>query len=91
MEYLAVRNQEESIFDILKIIFQERRPSLDAFDNTSLSLDEILLWLEENIPEEYQVSTAAASGGPSSIQSPVSGVTACLLHNDPASCCMRQG
>ncbi|PIO07617.1 hypothetical protein COU62_03140 [Candidatus Pacearchaeota archaeon CG10_big_fil_rev_8_21_14_0_10_35_219] len=52
--YLDVRNQEESIFNILKILFQERRSSLDIFDNTSLSLDEILLWIEENIPREYK-------------------------------------
>ncbi|NCO11384.1 hypothetical protein CO038_01715 [Candidatus Pacearchaeota archaeon CG_4_9_14_0_2_um_filter_39_13] len=54
MEYLETRNQEQSIFNILKLIFQERQPFLNVFDNTSLSLDEILLWIEENIPREYQ-------------------------------------
>lgn len=53
-EYLETRDQEQSIFNILKLIFQERQPFLDVFDNTSLSLDEILLWVEENIPREYQ-------------------------------------
>jgi replication factor C large subunit len=48
------RDREESIFNILKLIFQERQDFLNIFDNTKLSLDEILLWIEENIPKEYQ-------------------------------------
>ncbi len=48
------RDREEDIFNILKLLFQERRDFLDLFDNTRLSLDEILLWIEENIPKEYQ-------------------------------------
>jgi replication factor C large subunit len=47
------RDREESIFNILKILFQERQDFLNIFDNTEMSLDEILLWLEENIPKEY--------------------------------------
>jgi len=54
LEYLETRHQEQSIFNILKRIFQEKESFLDLFDNTSLSLDEILLWIEENIPREYQ-------------------------------------
>lgn len=48
------RDREESIFNILKILFQERKDFLDLFDNTEMSLDEILLWIEENIPKEYK-------------------------------------
>ncbi len=48
------RDVEENIFNILKKIFKERDPFLTLFDTTNMSLDEILLWLEENIPKEYQ-------------------------------------
>lgn len=48
------RNKEENIFNILKLIFQERQDFLELFDSTEMSLDEILLWIEENIPREYQ-------------------------------------
>ncbi|HLF53645.1 MAG TPA: replication factor C large subunit [Candidatus Nanoarchaeia archaeon] len=48
------RNVEDSIFNILKRIFKERDPFLNLFDTTKLSLDEIFLWIEENIPREYK-------------------------------------
>jgi replication factor C large subunit len=48
------RDVEESIFNILRKIFKERQDFLNILDNTSLSLDEVLLWLEENIPKEYK-------------------------------------
>lgn len=48
------RDVEDSIFNILKRIFKERAPFLELFDSTKMSLDEILLWLEENIPREYK-------------------------------------
>lgn len=48
------RNIEENIFNILKQLFKERKDFLDLFDNSSLSIDEILLWVEENIPKEYK-------------------------------------
>lgn len=51
------RDVEENIFNILRRIFKERQPFLDIFDNTSLSLDEIFLWIEENIPKEYKNDT----------------------------------
>lgn len=52
-DYIDQREKEESIFNILKVLFQERKDNLNLFDNTSMSLDEILLWIEENIPKEY--------------------------------------
>ncbi len=48
------RDVEENIFNILRKLFKERDSFLNLFDNTSLSLDEILLWIEENIPKEYK-------------------------------------
>ncbi len=47
------RDLEENIFNILRSLFKERNDFLNLFDNTKLSLDEILLWIEENIPREY--------------------------------------
>ena len=52
--FLAERDLEQNIFNILKILFQERQDFLGLFDKTKMSLDEILLWIEENIPKEYQ-------------------------------------
>ncbi len=54
-----LRDVEESIFIILKKLFKEREPFLDLFNSTKMSLDEILLWLEENIPKEYRNETLA--------------------------------
>ncbi len=53
------RDVEENIFNILKRIFKERSPFLDIFDSTKMSLDEILLWIEENIPKEYKNESLA--------------------------------
>ncbi|MCX8159125.1 MAG: replication factor C large subunit [Candidatus Pacearchaeota archaeon] len=48
------RDIEESIFIILRKLFKERKDFLDLFDSTKMSLDEIFLWIEENIPLEYK-------------------------------------
>ena len=48
------RDLEQNIFNILRTIFKEKGDFLNIFDTTKLSLDEILLWLEENIPKEYK-------------------------------------
>lgn len=48
------RDIEENIFNILRRLFKEREPFLNLFDSSSLSLDEIFLWIEENIPKEYK-------------------------------------
>jgi len=48
------RDSQDSIFNILRRIFKERGDFLDLFDTTDLSLDEIMLWIEENIPREYK-------------------------------------
>ncbi len=49
-----LRDVEETIFIILKRIFKERSDFLNLFDSTKMSLDEILLWIEENAPKEYK-------------------------------------
>lgn len=53
------RDVEESIFHILRRLFKEREPFLELFDSSSLSIDEIFLWIEENIPKEYKNDTLA--------------------------------
>src|SRR5690606_32253648 len=47
------RNIQENIFNILRRIFKERSDFLHIYDKSELSLDQILLWIEENIPKEY--------------------------------------
>jgi replication factor C large subunit len=51
----AEREKEESIFDILKQIFQNPTDKniINVYDNTKIELNEIVLWIEENIPVEY--------------------------------------
>jgi len=55
LEGLCARNKEESIFNALKLIFKANNvlDVLGAFDNTGLSLDDCMLWLDENLPKEY--------------------------------------
>ncbi|MEX2016883.1 MAG: replication factor C large subunit [Candidatus Pacearchaeota archaeon] len=50
------RNKEIDIFKALRSIFKEKPKTemLSLFDSVNLSLDDILLWIEENIPAEYQ-------------------------------------
>jgi replication factor C large subunit len=48
------RDREDNIFNILKRLFKERESFIELFDTSRLSLDEILLWIEENIPREYK-------------------------------------
>jgi len=56
VEEISEREKQESIFDALKKVFQSpsNEDTLRIFDNTQMQLDEILLWIEENIPLEYQ-------------------------------------
>ncbi|MEK6889464.1 MAG: replication factor C large subunit [Nanoarchaeota archaeon] len=53
------RDVEDNIFNILKQLFKERKDFLNLFDSTRLSLDEVLLWIEENIPKEYKNESLA--------------------------------
>ncbi len=49
------RNKETSIFNALKIVFKGKpnESTLRVYDSVNMSLDEIILWVEKNIPEEY--------------------------------------
>ena len=50
------RNKEVDIFNALKLVFKGMPTSktLGIFDSVNLSMDEIMLWIEKNIPAEYQ-------------------------------------
>ena len=53
---ISLREKKQDIFNDLKKLFQNQvdQQTLRIFDNSELNLDEILLWIEENIPLEYQ-------------------------------------
>lgn len=50
------REKEEDIFHVLRKIFKNKSdPSLlTAYDSVDMPIDDIFLWLEENIPYEYK-------------------------------------
>ncbi len=50
------RNKETDIFNALKQIFKNKPTdeTLKVFDSVNMSIDEVILWVEENIPNEYQ-------------------------------------
>jgi replication factor C large subunit len=50
------RNKQTDIFNALRLIFKEKatEKTLRIFDNVKMPLDQIILWVEENIPAEYQ-------------------------------------
>ncbi|MDP3026464.1 MAG: replication factor C large subunit [Nanoarchaeota archaeon] len=56
LQELDEREKEESIFNALKNVFQNptEEKIIRVYDNTKLNLDEVLLWVEENIPLEYK-------------------------------------
>lgn len=50
------RNKEQSIFTALQYIFKNAKINeemLRVFDNVNMPIDEIFLWIEENLPLEY--------------------------------------
>jgi len=53
---LEERDKETDIFNALRMIFKGKptNETLRVFDSVKMSIDEILLWMEENIPAEYQ-------------------------------------
>lgn len=55
-EELGERDREEDIFNVLRQIFKNlaNKNTLKLYDTINMPLDEILLWLEENIPYEYR-------------------------------------
>lgn len=55
------REKSESIFNALKNVFKLKtsRDTLGAFDSVDMESDQIILWLEKNIPLEYHGSALA--------------------------------
>ncbi len=53
---LDERNKETDIFNSLKKVFKEMPTNemLGIFDSVNMPIDDIILWLEENIPSEYK-------------------------------------
>jgi replication factor C large subunit len=49
------RNKESDIFNVLRMIFKGKTQNelLRAFDSLKMPMDEIMLWVEKNIPLEY--------------------------------------
>ncbi len=60
---LNERNKEIDIFNALKLIFKGKptEESIRVFDSVDMSIDEILLWIEKNIPSEYHGEELAKS------------------------------
>ena len=52
---LSVREKEDDIFNTLKILFKSTslENSIHALDQSDKTTEEIFLWVEENIPEEF--------------------------------------
>ena len=50
------RNKKTDIFNSLKQIFKNKptNETLKVFDSVNMPIDEIILWVEENIPSEYE-------------------------------------
>jgi replication factor C large subunit len=53
---ISQRSKKEDIFNAMKIIFQEKtnKQILNLYDKIDMPLDEIMLWIEENIPKVYK-------------------------------------
>ena len=53
---LDERNKETDIFNSLRRVFKEMPTNdmLSIFDSVNMPIDDIILWLEENIPAEYK-------------------------------------
>ncbi len=50
------RNKEMDIFNALRLIFKEKpsENTLRIFDSVNMPIDQIMLWIEQNIPAEYK-------------------------------------
>jgi replication factor C large subunit len=59
------RDREIDIFHALRTIFKGKpiKETIKIFDSVNLSIDEIMLWLEENIPLEYSGEELAKAYG----------------------------
>ncbi|MCL6500785.1 MAG: replication factor C large subunit [Candidatus Pacearchaeota archaeon] len=51
---LCTREKDENIFNALRQVFKTKNYTLGAFDNVqNIDIDEVFLWLDENLPMEY--------------------------------------
>jgi len=54
IKVLGKREREETIFNALNFIFKGKSLAvLNAFDNVDMETDELILWIDENLPLEY--------------------------------------
>ena len=53
---MSSRNKEISIFEAMKIVLkgQPSEETIGVYDNVKEPIDEIILWVEKNVPVEYQ-------------------------------------
>jgi replication factor C large subunit len=53
---ISERDKEKDIFNVLRYIFKNhpKEDMLELFDKVDMSIDDIALWIEENIPKEYK-------------------------------------
>lgn len=54
---IGERNKEQTIFTALQYIFKNSKldtKMIDVFDEVHMEIDEIFLWVEENLPLEYR-------------------------------------
>jgi replication factor C large subunit len=60
---LDERDKEIDIFNVLRHIFKGKpvKETLKLFNSLKMPLDEIILWIEKNIPEEYSSDPEALS------------------------------
>ena len=54
-ETIHLREKSQDIFNTLKVLFKQRTndDTREIFDSVDMDLDQITLWVEENIPKEY--------------------------------------
>lgn len=53
VQSLEKRAKDKSIFEALKQIFQGEKPNLEVLDSLNIDLNECFMWLDENLPFEY--------------------------------------
>ncbi len=54
---ISQRNKEKTIFQALQYVFKNSKINEDmveVYDDVNLTIDDVFLWVEENIPLEYQ-------------------------------------
>jgi replication factor C large subunit len=57
IQELGERNKEESIFSALQYVFKNAQidpKMLTIYDEVNMPIDQVFLWIEENIPMEYK-------------------------------------